>query len=97
MHKCQQWLYTAKTDHDHVIAMTRCRPLTCRPRTDRQQEAADIGGTGELHDPTNGGCNNQDGENEIPWTPTTLIELDQDDQDDQVTWVSCDQVATHAN
>ena len=65
--------------------MTRRRPLTRRPRTDRQKETADIGGTGEPHDPTNGGCNNQDSENEVPWTPTTLLELDQDDQDDQVT------------
>ena len=73
-------MYAAKTDHDHVTAMTHCRPLTRRPRTDRQQEAADIGGTGEQHDLTNGGGNNQDGENEVPWTPTTLLELDQDDQ-----------------
>jgi len=51
-------LYAAKTDHDHVKAMTRHRPLTRRPRTDRQQEAADIGGTGEQHDPTNNGDNN---------------------------------------
>ena len=65
--------------------MTRRRPLIHRPRTDRQQQAADIGGTGAPHDPTNGGGNNQDGENEVPWTPTTLLELDQDDQDDQVT------------
>ena len=65
--------------------MTRRRPLTHRPRTYRQQEAADIGGTGEQHDPTNGGGKNQDSENEVPWTPTTLLELDQDDQDDQVT------------
>ena len=43
---------------------------------------ADIGGTGEQHDLTNGGGSNQDGENEVPWTPTTLLELDQDDQDD---------------
>ena len=55
-------------------------PLTRRPRTDRQQEAADIGGTGEQHDSTNNGHNNQDSENEVPWTPTTLFELDQDDQ-----------------
>jgi len=46
--------------------MTRRRPLTHRPRTDRQQEAADIGRMGEQHDPTNGGGNNQDGENEVP-------------------------------
>ena len=59
--------------------MTRRLPLTHRPRTDRQQEAADIGVTEEQHDPTNGGGNNQDGENEVPWTPTTLLELDQDD------------------
>ena len=78
-------MYAAKTDHDHVTAMTHRRPLTHRPRTDRQQEAADIGGTGEQHDPTNGGSNNQDGENEVPWTPTTLLDLDQDDQDDQIT------------
>ena len=65
--------------------MTRRRPLTRRPRTNRQQEAADISGTGEQHDPTNGDGNNQDAENEVPWTPTTLLELDQDDQDDQVT------------
>ena len=62
-------------------AMTHHHPLTHRPRTDRQQEAVDIGGTGEQHDPTNGSSNNQDSENEVPWTPTTLLELDQDDQD----------------
>jgi len=65
--------------------MTRHHLLTRHPRNDGQQEAADIGGTGEPHDPRNGGGNNQDGENEVPWTPTTLLELDQDDQDDQVT------------
>ena len=78
-------MYAAKTDHDHVTTMTHHRPLTHCPRTNRQQEAADIGGTGEQHDPTNGDGNNQDGENEVPWTPTTLLQLDQDDQDDQVT------------
>jgi len=46
--------------------MTRHRPLTHRPRTDRQQEAADIGEMGEQYDPTNSGGNNQDGENEVP-------------------------------
>ena len=55
-------------------------PLTRRPRTDRQQEAANIGGTGEKHDLTNGDGNNQDSENKVPWTPTTVLELDQDDQ-----------------
>ena len=60
--------------------MTRRRPLTRHPRTNRQQEAADIGGTGEPHDLTNGGSNNQDGENKVPWTPITLLKLDQDDQ-----------------
>ena len=65
--------------------MTRCRPLTRRPRTDRQQEVSAIGRMGELYDQTNGGGNNQDGENEVPWTPATLLELDQHDQDDQVT------------
>ena len=73
-------MYIAKTDHDHVTAMTRHCPFTRRPRIDRQQEAADISGTGEPHDQTNGGGNNQDGENEVPWTPPTLLELDQDDQ-----------------
>ena len=87
MHKCYEQLYAAKTDHDHVTTMTHRCPLIRSPRTDRQQEAADIGGTGEQHDATNGGGNNQDGENEVPWTPTTLLELD---QDDQVTQVSCD-------
>ena len=65
--------------------MTHRHPLTHRPRIDRQQEVTDIGGTREQHDPTNGGGNNQDGENEVPWTPTTLLGLDQDDQDEQVT------------
>ena len=97
MHKCYQQLYTAKIDHDHVTTMTRRLPLTHHPKTDRQQEAVDISVMGEQHDPTNAGGNNQDDENEVPWTPTTLLELDQDDQDDQVTQVSCDQVATHAN
>ena len=73
-------MYAVKTDHDHVTAMTRRRSLTCRPKTDRQQEATDIDGMGEPHDLTNGGGSNQDGENEVPWTPTTLLELDQDDQ-----------------
>jgi len=65
--------------------MTHYRPLTSCLRTHRQQEVADIGGIGEHHDPTNSGGNNQDDENEVPWTPTTLLELDQDDQDGQVT------------
>ena len=65
--------------------MTLHRSLTHRQRTDRQQEATDIGGIGERQYPTNSGGNNQDGENEVPWTPTTLLELDQDDQDGQVT------------
>ena len=54
----------AKTNHDRVIAMTHCRLLPRRRRTDRQQEAADIAGTGEPHDPTNGDSVNQVGENE---------------------------------
>jgi hypothetical protein len=82
-------LYVAKTDHNHVIAMTLHRSLTHRQRTDRQQgEAANITGTGELHDSTNGVGVNQDSENEVPWIPTTCLQLDQDDQDaqhDQVT------------
>ena len=44
----------AKTNHDRVTAMTHRRLLPHRRRTDRKQEAADIAGTGELHDPTNG-------------------------------------------
>ena len=79
-------MYAAKTNHDHVTAMTHRRSLTRRPRTDRQQgEAADIVGTGESHDLTNGGGVTLDGENKIPWSPTTCLQLDQDDQDDQVT------------
>ena len=52
---------------------------------------------GEPHDPTNGDGVNQDGENEQPWTPFGLLDLGQNDQDGQVTLVSCDYVATHAN
>ena len=61
-------LSTAKTNHDRVTAMTRRLLLPRRRRTDRQQEATDIAGTGEPHDPTNGDVVNQDGENEQPWT-----------------------------
>ena len=57
-------MYVAKTNHDRVTAMTHRRLLPCRRRTDQQQEAADIAGTGEPHDPTNGDSVNQDGENE---------------------------------
>jgi hypothetical protein len=53
--------------------MTRRHLLTRHPRTDRQQQSANISGTGEPHDPTNGGGDNQDSENEVPWTPTTLF------------------------
>jgi hypothetical protein len=77
--------------------MTRHRVLPCRRRTDRQQEAVDITGTGELHDSTNGDGVNQDDQNEQPWTLSGLLELGQDDQDGQVTLVSCDKVATHAD
>ena len=52
---------------------------------------------GEPHDPTNGDGVNQDGENEQPWTPSGFLDLGQNDQDGQVTLVSCDYVATHAN
>ena len=72
----------AKTNHDRVTAMTHHR-LHRRP--DRQQEAADIAGTGEPHDPTNGDGVNQDGENEQPWTPSDLLDLGQNDQDGQVS------------
>ena len=77
--------------------MTHRRLLPCRRRTDRQQEAANIVGTGEPHDPTNSDGVNQVGENEQPWTPSGLLDLGQNDQDGQVTLVSCDYVATHAN
>ena len=85
----------AKTNHDRVTAMTRHRLLPRRRRTDRQQEVADIAGTGEPHDPTNSDGVNQDGENEQPWTPSGLLDLGQNDKDGQVTLVSCDYVATH--
>ena len=71
----------AKTNHNRVTAMTHRRLLPHRWRTDRQQEAADIAGMGEPHDPTNGDVVNQDGENEQPWTPSGLLELGQNDQD----------------
>ena len=87
----------SKTNHDRVTAMTHRRLLPHHRRIDRQQEAADIAGMGELHDPTNGDGVNQDGENEQPCTPSGLLELGQNDQDGQVTLVSCDYVATHAN
>ena len=77
--------------------MTHRRLLPHRRRTDRQQEAADIAGTREPHDPTNSDDVNQDGENEQLWTPSGLLDLGQNDQDGQVTLVSCHYVATHAN
>ena len=87
----------AKTNHDCVIAMTHRRLLPYHRRIDRQQEAVDIAGTGEPHDPTNGDSVNQDGENEQPWTLSGLLNLGQNDQDGHVTLVSCDYVATYAN
>jgi len=87
----------AKTNHDRVTAMTHRRLLPHRRRTDRQQEAADIAGTGEPYDPTNDDGVNQVGENEQPWTLSGLLDLGQNDQDGQVTLVSCHYVATHAN
>ena len=77
--------------------MTRRRLLPRHRRKDQQQEAADIAGTGQPHDPTNGDDVNQDSENEQPWTPSGLLNLGQNDQDGQVTLVTCDYVATHAN
>jgi hypothetical protein len=77
--------------------MTHRCLLPHRRRTGRQQEAADIARTGEPHDPTNGEGVNQDGENEQPWTPSGLLELGKNNQDGQVTLVSCDYIATHAN
>ena len=87
----------AKTNHDRVTAMTHRRLLPHRRRIDRQQEAADITGMGEPHDLTNSDGVNQVGENEQPWTPSGLLDLGQNDQDGQVTLVSCHYVATHAN
>jgi hypothetical protein len=78
-------LSAAKTDHGRVTALTRRRQFTRRRRTDQQQVVADIAVTGEPHDPTNGDSVNQDGENEQPWSPSSLLELGQDDQNDQVT------------
>ena len=77
--------------------MTHRRLLPHHRRIDQQQEVADIAGTGEPHDPTNGDGVNQDGENEQPWTPSGLLDLGQNDQDGLVTLVPCDYVATHAN
>ena len=71
----------AKTNHDRVTAMTHRCLLPHHRRTDRQQETADIAGTGEPHDPTNGDGVNQDGENEQPWTLSNLLKLGQNDQD----------------
>ena len=67
----------AKTNHDRVTAMTHRRLLPHRQGTNRQQEAADIAETGEPHDPTNGDGVNRDGENEQPWTPSSLLDLGQ--------------------
>ena len=50
---------------------------------------ADIARMGQPHDPTNSDGVNQDGENEQPWTPSSLLDLGQNDQDGQVTLVSC--------
>ena len=87
----------AKTNHDRVTAMTRRRLLPRHLRTDRQQEAADIAGTGEPHDPTNDDGVNQVSENKQPWTLSSLLDLGQNGQDGQVTLVSCHYVATQAN
>ena len=77
--------------------MTHRHLLPHRRRIYWQQEVADIAGMGEPHDPTNGDGVNQDCENEQPWTLSDLIDLGQNDQNGQVTLVSCDYVATHAN
>ena len=62
-------------------AMTHRRPLTCRQRTNRQQaEATDIAGMREPHDPTNCDGVNHNGGNEEPWSPTTCLQLDQDNE-----------------
>ena len=50
--------------------MTHRRLLPRRRRIGRQQEAADIAGMGEPHDPTNGDGVNQVGENKQSWTPS---------------------------
>ena len=70
--------------------MTHRRLLPRHRRTYRQQEATNIAGTGEPHDPTNSDGVNQVGENEQPWTPSSLLDLGQNDQDGQETLVSCD-------
>jgi hypothetical protein len=46
--------------------ITRKLPVTHHPREYRKAKGVDIGGTGEPHDPTNGGGDNQGGENEVP-------------------------------
>ena len=61
--------------------MTHHRLLPHHRRTDRQQEAANIAGMGEPHDPTNGDGVNQVSENEQPWTPFGLLDLGQNDHD----------------
>jgi hypothetical protein len=60
--------------------MTHKLPVTRRLREDRKTKGVDIGRTGEPHDPTNGDGDNQGGANKVPWTPTSCLQLDQDDQ-----------------
>ena len=74
-------MFAAKTNYDRVTAMTHRRLLPHRRRTDQQQEATDVAGTTEPHDPINGDGVNQDSENEQPWTPSGLLNLGQNDQD----------------
>jgi hypothetical protein len=65
--------------------MTHRRMVTRRQRIERQQEAADISGMREPHDPTNGDGVNQNSGNVKSWSPSHCLDLGQDDQDGQVT------------
>ena len=61
--------------------MTRCRQFTHRQNTDsHEQEAAENLGIGQPQDSTNGGGGNDEGGNEQPWSPSTCLQLDQDDE-----------------
>ena len=58
--------------------------IACYPVAEEQigkQEAANIAGMGEPHDPINVNGVNQDSENEHQWTPSNLLDLGQNDQD----------------
>jgi hypothetical protein len=65
--------------------MTRRRMVTHHQRIERQQEAADISGTREPYDSTNGDGVNHNSGNMESWSPNHCLDLGQDDQDGQVT------------